>query len=146
MPGTGHQQSDAGAVDGVQPGEVDDELVIPIVHQALEGVLPPAMRRWRDLIRRRAHLQQDKNRIINRMAGLLERANVPERDRPTVKYRMRVAYGQQEAADGRRLLLKLHDELLQSNPSAAASPAEGLEDCLTVAELRPHSQIKAGPF
>ena len=62
--------------------------------------------------------------------------HIPERDRPTVKYRMRVAYGQQEAADGRRLLLKLHDELLQSNPSAAASLAEGLEDCLTVAELR----------
>jgi putative transposase len=49
---------------------------------------------------------------------------------------MRMAYGQQEAADSRRLLLKLHDELAQSNPSAAASLAEGLDECLTVAELR----------
>ncbi|GEM_PF-2907797 len=41
-----------------------------------------------------------------------------------------------EASDARRLLYQLHDELLQSNPSAAASLAEGLEECLTVAALR----------
>lgn len=62
--------------------------------------------------------------------------HIPEAERPTVKYRMRVAYAAQEAADGRRLILKLHDELLQSNPSAAASLVEGLEECFTVTELR----------
>ncbi len=61
---------------------------------------------------------------------------VPEAERPTLKYRMRVAYGATEAADSRKLLYQLEDELLQSNPSAAASLAEGLEECLTVAELR----------
>jgi len=34
------------------------------------------------------------------------------------------------------LLFQLHDELLRANPSAAASLAEGLEECLTVAEMR----------
>lgn len=62
--------------------------------------------------------------------------HVPEADRHALKYRMRQAYGAPEAADGRRLLMKLHDELLQSNPSAAASLDEGLEESLTVSELR----------
>jgi len=62
--------------------------------------------------------------------------HVPQADRHALKYRMRVAYGAAEAADARNLLYKLHDELLQSNPSAAASLVEGLEESLTVAELR----------
>lgn len=63
-----------------QKTDPKDATRIAELHQygLLRGsfIPPPAMRRWRDLIRRRAHLQQDKNRIINRMAGLLERANV----------------------------------------------------------------------
>lgn len=62
--------------------------------------------------------------------------HVQEADRHALKYRMRLAYGAAEPADARNLLYKLHDELLQSNPSAAASLMEGLEDCLTVSELR----------
>ena len=62
--------------------------------------------------------------------------HVPGADRHALKYRMRVAYGAAEAADSRNLLYKLHDELLQTNPSAAASLMEGLEESLTVAELR----------
>jgi putative transposase len=62
--------------------------------------------------------------------------HVPQADRPALKYRMRVAYSSAEAADARRLLYQLHDELLQSSPSAAGSLAEGLEESLTVAELR----------
>jgi putative transposase len=69
--------------------------------------------------------------------------HVPEADRPTLKFRMRVAYGAAEAADGRKLLYKLHDELLQSNPSAAASLTEGMEDCLTVSELRLPPKLRA---
>lgn len=37
---------------------------------------PPEIRQLRDLVRRRTHLQQEKNRIVNRIAGLLECANV----------------------------------------------------------------------
>lgn len=71
---------------------------------------------------------------VHKIRNVVE--HVAEADRPGLKYRMRVAYGAVEAADARRLLYQLHDELLQSNPSAAASLAEGLEECLTVAELR----------
>lgn len=61
--------------------------------------------------------------------------HLPESQRPAVKYRMRAAYGQIEAADARQSLYKLHDELMQANPSAAASLAEGLEETLTLLEL-----------
>jgi putative transposase len=53
-----------------------------------------------------------------------------------VKYKMRCAYETPEAADANQALWKLHDELLQSNPSAAATLMEGLEETLTVLELR----------
>lgn len=71
---------------------------------------------------------------VHKIRNVVE--HVPDADRHALKYRMRVAYGATEAADGRRLLYQLHDELLQSNPSAAASLAEGLDESLTVAELR----------
>lgn len=71
---------------------------------------------------------------VHKIRNVVE--HVAEPDRHALKYRMRVAYGAVEAADARRLLYQLHDELLQSNPSAAASLAEGLEECLTVSELR----------
>ena len=69
---------------------------------------------------------------------------VSEADRPALKYRMRVAYGATEVADGKRLLYQLQDELLQSNPSAAGSLGEGLEECLTVAELRLPAKLRQG--
>lgn len=68
--------------------------------------------------------------------------HVPDADRPTLKYRMRVAYGAAEAADARKILYKLHDELLQANPSAAASLMEGMEESLTVCELRLPPKIR----
>lgn len=71
---------------------------------------------------------------VHKIRNVVE--HIPEADRPTVKYRMRVAYGAQEPVDARRLLYQLHDELLQSNPSAAGSLAEGLDEALTVSELR----------
>lgn len=71
---------------------------------------------------------------VHKIRNVVE--HVPEADRHALKYRMRVAYGALEAADARRLLYQLQDELLQSNPSAAASLVEGLEECLTVSELR----------
>ena len=49
---------------------------------------------------------------------------------------MRCAYEMAEAVDAKQALWKLHDELLTANPSAAASLQEGLEETLTVIELR----------
>jgi transposase-like protein len=61
---------------------------------------------------------------------------LPEQARHAIKFRMRAAYQMNEAVDARKALYQLHDELLQLNPSAAGSLAEGLEDTLTVLELR----------
>jgi hypothetical protein len=49
---------------------------------------------------------------------------------------MRAAYLQRESVDARNDLFKLHDELMEVNPSAAASLAEGLDETLTVIDLR----------
>ena len=61
---------------------------------------------------------------------------LPEEQRSGVKFRMRAAYLKPETADARNALYKLHDELMQMNPSAAASLAEGLDETLTVNDLR----------
>ena len=61
---------------------------------------------------------------------------LPEAKRHAVKFRMRAAYGMEEAADARNALYKLHDELSEENPSAAASLMEGLAETLTLHELR----------
>ena len=62
--------------------------------------------------------------------------HLPEAQRHAVKFRMRAAYELTEAADARQALFRLHDELVEANPSAAASLAEGLDHTLTVLELR----------
>ena len=62
--------------------------------------------------------------------------HLPEAETYSIKYKMRCAYEMIEAADAKQALLKLHDELLKANPSAAASLQEGLEETLTVIELR----------
>jgi transposase-like protein len=62
--------------------------------------------------------------------------HLPEAQRHAVKFRMRAAYGLTEAADARQALFRLHDELGEANPSAAASLAEGLDHTLAVVELR----------
>jgi len=61
---------------------------------------------------------------------------LPDSERPALKFRMRAAYQMTELVDARNALFKLHDELLQVNPSAAGSLAEGLEETLTVTDLR----------
>ena len=61
---------------------------------------------------------------------------LPQAQRYAVKFRMRAAYEMMEVAEARQALMKLHDELVQQNPSAAASLAEGLEETLTVIEMR----------
>ena len=59
-----------------------------------------------------------------------------ESERPALKFRVRAAYQMTELVDARNALFKLHDELLQRNPSAAGSLAEGLDETLTVTDLR----------
>lgn len=71
---------------------------------------------------------------VHKIRNVVE--HLSEAERHAVKYRMRVAYGEPEVADARRRLFELHDELLQTNPSAAASLTEGLEESLMVSELR----------
>jgi transposase-like protein len=60
---------------------------------------------------------------------------VPEPERARLKFRMRAAYAVPEAVDARNALYRIHDESMRSNPSAADSLAEGLEETLTLQEL-----------
>jgi len=78
-----------------------------------------------------AFLQRCQVHKIRNVVGYL-----PEPLRPAIKFRMRAAYLCNEAAEARDGLLRLHDELIEINPSAAASLAEGLEETLTILELR----------
>ena len=68
--------------------------------------------------------------------------HLPEQEQSAVRYKMRCAYETTEAADARRALWKLHDELVSSNPSAAASLMEGMEETLTVLELRVGKKLR----
>jgi putative transposase len=68
--------------------------------------------------------------------------HLPEAQRPAVRFQMRAAYAMSEAADARQALYRLHDQLLQDNPSAAASLSEGLDETLTVIELRVAPKLK----
>lgn len=78
-----------------------------------------------------AFIQRCQVHKIRNVTGYL-----PEPERPAVKFRMRAAYLQREAVDAKNDLFKLHDELMEVNPSAAASLAEGLDETLTVIDLR----------
>lgn len=92
--------------------------------------------------------------ILNRTgdAGFMQRCQVhkirnvcehlPESQQHAVRYKMRCAYEMTEAADSRQALWQLHDELLSCNPSAAASLAEGMEETLTVIELRAGAKLR----
>jgi len=68
--------------------------------------------------------------------------HLPERDRPTVKARMRRAWANENhtlALDG---LTALAGELDHSHPGAAASLREGLEETLTLTRLGINGQLK----
>jgi putative transposase len=67
---------------------------------------------------------------------------LPEAERGGVKFRMRAAYALPEAVDARNMLYKLHDELMRSNPSAADSLAEGLEETFTLQELGVRGKLR----
>lgn len=63
-------------------------------------------------------------------------AHLPEAERAAVKFRMRAAYQMADIGDARQSLFQLHEDLMQSNPSAAGSLVEGMEETLTVIDLR----------
>jgi putative transposase len=64
-----------------------------------------------------AFLQRCQVHKIRNVVGYL-----PEPLRPAIKFRMRAAYLCNEADEARDGLLRLHDELIEINPSAAAWP------------------------
>ena len=66
------------ALPGKKTDQQDCERIAELLqHGLLQGsfVPPPATREQRDLTRMRTHLQQDRNRAINRISRLLETAN-----------------------------------------------------------------------
>ena len=67
---------------------------------------------------------------------------LPEAQRHAVKFRMRAAYLLDNRADAKNALFQLHDELISTNPSAAGSLAEGLDDTLTVLDLRVQHKLR----
>lgn len=69
-------------------------------------------------------------------------AYLPETHQHWFKYKLRVAYTQADVADARQALYRLHDELNELNPSAAASLMEGLEETLTLHDLHVHARLR----
>lgn len=67
---------------------------------------------------------------------------LPEPERHAVKFRMRAAYLADNLADAKNMLFRLHDELMTANPSAAGSLAEGLDDTLTVLDLKIQHKLR----
>ena len=67
------------ALPGRKTDEQDCERLAELgQYDRLRGsfIPPPEVRRWRDLTRRRTHLQEDRNRVINRIGRHLETANI----------------------------------------------------------------------
>ena len=62
-------------------------------------------------------------------------AHLPERDRPTVKRRLRSAWAEPDHARALERLHALAGELERSHPGAAGSLHEGLEETLTLTRL-----------
>ena len=68
--------------------------------------------------------------------------HLPERDRTTVKLRLRRAWADTDHARALGALGLLADELERSHPGAAASLREGMEETLTVTRLGVRGSLK----
>ena len=69
----------AHALPGRKSDRLDCERIAELHQYGLRqgSFIPPApVRELRDLTRRRTHLQQDRNRVVNRIARLLETVNI----------------------------------------------------------------------
>jgi transposase len=67
------------ALQGQKTDRIDARRIAEYLQYGLlrGSFIPPrAVRQWRELTRMRVHIQQDRNRVINRIARLLETANI----------------------------------------------------------------------
>lgn len=69
-------------------------------------------------------------------------AYIPDTHQHWFKYKLRLAYAHADISDARQALYRLHDELNELNPSAAASLMEGLEETLTLHDLQVHARLR----
>ena len=68
--------------------------------------------------------------------------HLPERDRPSIKARMRKAWAETDYHRALEQLQRLADELDHTHPGAAGSLREGMEETLTVIRLRIKGKLK----
>ena len=68
--------------------------------------------------------------------------HLPEEHKADVNRKLQNAYSMVEYGDAKRALERLHRELMDLNPSAARSLEEGLEETLTVHQLRVPEQLR----
>jgi transposase-like protein len=68
--------------------------------------------------------------------------HLPERDRPPILHRMRRAWAETDYGRALEQLTRLADELEYTHPGAAASLREGIEETLTVIQLRIKGKLK----
>ena len=67
------------ALQGRKTDRIDARRIAEYMQYGLLGgsfVPPKAVRQWRELTRMRVHVQQDRNRVINRIARQLETVNI----------------------------------------------------------------------
>lgn len=65
-----------------------------------------------------------------------------EEEKPAIAKKLNAAYGLEDHAAAKLALTQLHRELMDLNPGAARSLAEGLEETLTVLRLRVPPQLR----
>jgi transposase-like protein len=81
-----------------------------------------------------------QRRQIHKIRNVL--SYLPNTSHNWFRYKLRAAYAQADIADAREALYKLHHELNDRNPSAAASLMEGLEETLTLHDLQVHARLR----
>jgi hypothetical protein len=87
-----------------------------------------------------------------RLAGITQRClwhkernvmqHLPERDRPSIKARMRRAWRETDYSRALEQLTRLADELEHTHPGAAGSLSEGIEETLTVIRLEIKGKLR----
>src|SRR5712691_8278001 len=71
--------------------------------------------------------------------------HLPEEYKADVKKKLQNAYAMTDYTEAKRALERLHRELMDVNPSAARSLEEGMEETLTVHQLRVPDQLRRSP-
>ena len=68
--------------------------------------------------------------------------HLTDEQKPSIAKKLNAAYAVEEHGAAKLVLTQLHRELMDLNPSAARSLAEGLEETLTVHRLRVPPQLR----